>query len=42
MPAIRRAYAGTDVIANPLHAVTVLFARKNVEAKLRPVIDPLR
>src|ERR1700722_2270722 len=36
MPAIGRTDAGTYVIADPLHAVTVLLADEDIEADLRP------
>src|SRR5580698_10480985 len=36
MPAIGRTDAGTYVIADPLHAVTILLAGEDIEAYLRP------
>jgi hypothetical protein len=42
MPSIWRPYARADVISHPLNTVSILFAGENVEAKFRPIIDPLR
>jgi hypothetical protein len=42
MPSIWRPYARADVISHPLNTVAILFAGEYVEAKFRPIIDPLR
>src|ERR1700679_3155865 len=41
MPAIGSADARTYMVSDPLHAVTILFAGKDIEANLRPARNSL-
>jgi hypothetical protein len=41
MPAIRSSYTRPDMVSDPLDSVSILLAGKDVEADLRPTVDPL-
>src|SRR6266849_9862767 len=42
MPFLRNMHAGTDVVADPLHALAAALGGKNIEARLEPVGEAVR